>query len=148
MSEVTEENFSDFHNTPLKLKHRQEMLEGKWPGDDDLWGCHYCKSIEEAGGVSDRMWHLTIDNMYPLELDQDPTAIRVNPVVVEVWLNNTCQMGCLYCTASASSSIDAENKKFQNPIEEKLIRLRADQTIERTGLSIKPKIFNGQNKSI
>ena len=130
MSEITEENFSDFHNTPLKLKHRQEMLEGKWPGDDDLWGCHYCRSIEEAGGVSDRMWHLTIDNMYPSELDQNSTAIRVNPVVVEVWLNNACQLSCLYCTASASSSIDAENKKFQNSTLEgfEFERLRPLQT--------------------
>lgn len=118
MSELTPENFLDFHNTPLKLEHRKMMLNGEWPGESEKWTCHYCKEIEEAGGVSDRMWHLTIENMYPLELDQDPTAINVKPVVVELFLNNTCQLSCVYCTPKLSSSIDAENKKFQNYVIE------------------------------
>lgn len=116
MSKIDADNFMDFHNTPLKLEHRKMMLEGKWPGQDVVWGCHYCKEIEEAGGVSDRMWHLTIPNMYPPELDQDPTALVVKPVVVELFLNNTCQMKCLYCTPKLSSSINAENQKFKSSV--------------------------------
>jgi hypothetical protein len=114
MSELTPENFLNFHNTPLKLEHRKMMLNGEWPGQSDRWGCHYCKEIEDAGGVSDRMWHLNSANMYPTELDADPTAIEVKPVVVELFLNNTCQLSCVYCSPKLSSSINAENKKFKN----------------------------------
>lgn len=114
MSKIDSDNFLDFHNTPLKLQHRQMMLKGEWPGQEDEWGCHYCKEIEQAGGTSDRLWHLSIPDMYPPELDQDPTAIKVKPVVVELFLNNTCQLSCVYCTPKLSSSIDAENKRFNN----------------------------------
>jgi len=113
MSKLDPDNFMDFHNTPLKQQHRKMMLNGEWPGQEDKWGCHYCKEIEATGGVSDRLWHLTIPDMYPTELDQDPTAVTLKPVVVELFLNNTCQLSCVYCTPALSSSIDAENKKFQ-----------------------------------
>jgi hypothetical protein len=118
MSKIDAENFMDFHNTPLKLKHRTMMLNGEWPGQEDEWGCHYCKEIEKVDGISDRKWHLTVPDMYPPELDQDPTAIVVKPVVVELFLNNTCQMSCLYCNGKLSSSIEMENKKFNNSVLE------------------------------
>jgi hypothetical protein len=115
-SKIDIDNFMDFHNTPLKLQHRTMMLNGEWPGQEDAWGCHYCKEIENAGGVSDRNWHLSIPNMYPSELDVNPTAINVKPVVVELFLNNTCQLSCLYCAPKLSSKIDAENKKFNRDV--------------------------------
>ena len=49
--EVTVENFMDFHNLPGKVSDREKMLQGQWPGN----GCEYCKVVEEAGGVSERI---------------------------------------------------------------------------------------------
>jgi hypothetical protein len=112
-SALTPENFHNFHNTPEKIAARKIMLNGEWPGEKRGSTCHYCKEIEEAGGVSDRLWHLSIPDMYPLELDQDSTAVEVKPVVVEVFLNNTCQLACLYCSPKLSSTINNENRRFK-----------------------------------
>jgi len=109
-SELTEENFSNFHNTPIKLADRKDMLEGKWPEEN----CSYCKKIEAVGGFSDRMRHSTIANLTPIELETDPTTTIISPSIVEVYFNNACNLGCLYCDASLSSTIETENKEFGN----------------------------------
>jgi organic radical activating enzyme len=98
----------DFHNTPKQLADRQLMLEGKWP----TGGCEYCKNIEDVGGTSDRMMHLKIPNQVPVELDTDINAVRVSPTIVEVYLDNVCNMSCLYCCDGFSSKIQQENIQF------------------------------------
>jgi organic radical activating enzyme len=107
-SELTEDNFNQFHNTEKKLSDRKLMLAGEWPKG----GCEYCADIERAGGKSDRQFHSSIPNLYPPELDQDPTAINVTPRIVEVYFNNLCNMSCIYCTDIYSSRIHNENLKF------------------------------------
>jgi hypothetical protein len=106
---LTLENFMDFHNLPRKIKDREMMLEGKWPGG----GCEYCKDIEQAGGFSDRQFHLTdkFDHMTVKELLIDPTATKVTPRTLEVYFNNTCNLKCVYCGPWFSSKIAAELKK-------------------------------------
>jgi hypothetical protein len=84
------------------------MLEGQWP----TGGCEYCKNIETAGGSSDRMFHLAIPDQIPPELTDDPTAIHVTPTIVEVYLDNTCNMSCIYCWDGFSSRIQQENIRF------------------------------------
>jgi len=88
------------------------MLQSLWPGN----GCEYCRDIEHSGGISDRMFQNQIPEVYPKELDQDNTLITVNPVVLEVFFSNTCNLSCIYCNAKVSSSIQAENKKFGGAI--------------------------------
>jgi len=111
------DTFDRFHNTEKKLNDRQLMLEGKWPNG----GCEYCSNIEHAGGSSDRQFHLQIPNLSPAELDLDPTAIDVTPRIVEVYLDNVCNMSCIYCWDGFSSHIQQENIKFgafsQNGVE-------------------------------
>jgi len=106
------EKFEDFHNTPIKIQDRRVMLHSQWPGN----GCEYCRDIEHSGGISDRMFQNQIPNVYPKELDQDNTLTVVNPVVLEVFFSNTCNLSCIYCNAKVSSSIQAENKKFGGAI--------------------------------
>lgn len=107
-SVITPENFFEFHNTPLKIKDREAMLQGKWPDES----CGYCRRLEEAGGASDRTRMASIPDLYPDELDIDPTLTSVNPSLMEIYFSNACNLGCLYCTDTLSSTIDAENKKF------------------------------------
>ena len=107
-SKLTPENFKDFHNTPVKLADRTSMLSGQWPEAS----CGYCRDIEQVGGVSDRMRHLTIPSLVPQELEVDPTAIRINPTIVEVYFSNACNLGCVYCSSQLSSTIEAEDRKF------------------------------------
>jgi len=105
---VTVDTFDSFHNTPKKLSARQTMLDGQWPQA----GCEYCQKIEEAGGSSDRQFHIAIPNMAPPELENNPTAVEVTPTILEVYFDNVCNMSCIYCWDGFSSKIQQENVKF------------------------------------
>lgn len=101
------DSFDDFHNLPEKLRDRQMMLDGKWPGN----GCEYCRKIEDAGGQSDRTFgNANLENV-PSEVFTDPTAISIVPKTVEVYFDNTCDLKCVYCGPWYSSLWAAENKK-------------------------------------
>ena len=102
------DNFDDFHNTEKKIKSRETMLSGQWPGQ----GCEYCRDIEATGAQSDRLYQLQIPNQYPVELDIDTLAVKVTPRIVEVYLDNVCNMSCIYCWDGYSSKIRQENEKF------------------------------------
>ena len=112
------DNFDKFHNTEEKIRQRESMLRGEWPQpleymhDDE--GCRYCEKIEKSGGHSDRQHHLTIPNLSPKELEVTPNAVIVTPKILEVFINNTCNLSCTYCNASNSSQIERENNKFGN----------------------------------
>jgi pyruvate-formate lyase-activating enzyme len=105
---ITPETFDTFHNTDQKQKERKRMLDGLWPEDSS---CYYCKGVEQSGGSSDRMRHLAIPNQSPLELETDPTAVVVQPTVLEIFFNNQCNLSCVYCSPDLSSKINAEYKK-------------------------------------
>ena len=104
-------NFDTFHNTPLKLKTRQDMLDGNWPGH----GCQYCKKIEDSHGISDRneINHYGTPDLVPKELLENPNAIRVTPTMVEVYFSNLCNMSCIYCGPRLSSTWEHEARKFK-----------------------------------
>lgn len=101
------ENFNNFHNTPEKISQREIMLRGEWPGE----GCEYCRDVEQTGGTSDRMMYLK-QPWSPPELHESPTATNVTPRLVEVFINNTCNLKCVYCSPGLSSSIAKENDQF------------------------------------
>ena len=107
-SVLTPENFMEFHNTPKKIEERNKMLNGEWPENS----CGYCKKIEDVGGSSDRIRMSAIPNLSPTELETNTQATRIDPTIVEVYLSNACNMGCLYCPVDGllSSSIATENK--------------------------------------
>jgi organic radical activating enzyme len=109
VSDLTPENFNDFHNTPGKIQDREDMLAGRWPEKH----CGYCKNIEDQGGTSTRMTHIDIPDLVPPEVDSgNLTATHVTPQIVEVFFSNFCNLGCLYCNPTLSSNIEKENKKF------------------------------------
>jgi organic radical activating enzyme len=129
---LTADTFDNFHNHDTWLEHRNMMKQGKFPQQ----GCQYCENIERAGGTSDRMTHLKTPNLYPKELDEDINAIHVTPRILEVYLDNVCNMGCIYCDESNSSWLQTENKKFgyikNLPFEFKIDRhAEFDQLVEK-----------------
>lgn len=105
-------NLGDFHNMPIQLKTRQDMLDGKWPGH----GCEYCKAIEDTGGLSDRMSfnRESYDGNTPPELFTNNRAIKVTPTLVEVSLSNICNMSCIYCGPGYSSVWEAEEDRYDH----------------------------------
>jgi organic radical activating enzyme len=108
------ENFDNFHNLSHKIKEREIMLSGKWPTKENGGSghCEFCKKVEDAGGFSDRMQHLTIPNLSPKELDTDLTATKVTPKILEVFMNATCNLKCTYCNTRDSSQWRSEAEKF------------------------------------
>jgi len=108
LGKITPDTFDTFHNTEKKQIERQQMLNGQWPNDTS---CYYCRDIETSGGASDRTRHLVIPNQSPPELEVDPTAVVIQPTLIEVYFNNQCNLSCLYCIPTLSSKINAEYKK-------------------------------------
>jgi organic radical activating enzyme len=104
-TKIDPEHFERFHNTDKKIADRRLMLDGQWP----TGGCEYCRNIEQAGGKSDRQFQIEIPNLVPPELDNDLTAVEVTPRIVEVYLDNVCNMSCIYCEDKFSSRIQQEN---------------------------------------
>jgi hypothetical protein len=111
---LDKDNFDNFHNHPHKIKEREIMLEGKWPTKENGGSghCKYCKNIEDTGGMSDRLNHLTIPNQTPKELLINPAATSVTPKILEIFLNATCNLKCTYCSTQDSSQWRTEVKKY------------------------------------
>jgi len=111
---LDEKNFDNFHNLPHKVKEREIMLSGKWPTLENGGSghCNYCKEIEDNGGKSDRLNMLEQANQVPPELDKNPRATTVTPKILEIFLNDTCNMKCTYCRADFSSQWRNEIRKF------------------------------------
>jgi hypothetical protein len=105
---LTRSNFHDLHNHPTWIQHREMQLAGKFPQQ----GCQYCEKIEQAGGISDRNLHQQVPDVYPLELDSNPLATHVTPRILEIFINNRCNLSCIYCDESNSTRIEKENKTF------------------------------------
>lgn len=104
-------NFASFHNLPNKVRAREMMRRGEWPQE----GCQYCQKIEEAGGVSDRLYQLQAghdQDRTPEELFEDPETNEVVPTILEVYFNNVCNMACLYCGGHFSTKWEEETKRF------------------------------------
>ena len=107
----------NFHNTEQKLSQRKNMLDGNWPVGKELefsTTCEsYCGKIEKTGiGTSDRQFFNTIPNLVPTELELNPDEINVTPTILEIYIDNTCNLSCVYCVPELSSRIDFEMKKY------------------------------------
>jgi organic radical activating enzyme len=132
-------NFDDFHNTSIKIQDRSTMLQNLWPSN----GCEYCRDIEDSGGTSDRQFQNQIPDIYSPELDNDVTATKVTPVVLEVFFSNTCNLACVYCSSKFSSSIQTENKKFGGAILPELNFEYSDNLYK----DLAPKFWNWFNQN-
>lgn len=101
---VSLEDFENFHNTAEVIDDRRKMLQGEWPQGR---GCEYCKNIEAHGGISDRLYHNQIPGLTPIDFDN---GVEVTPSISEVYLHNTCDLACVYCSPTYSSRINQELK--------------------------------------
>ncbi len=106
-----ETNPSALHNTNFKKEQRKKMLEGTRPEE-----CDYCWNIEDLGenDVSDRMIKsLDYWAFDKLEKVKDaPWDENIVPTYLEVMFENTCNLGCMYCSAQVSSKLNNELKQF------------------------------------
>jgi pyruvate-formate lyase-activating enzyme len=101
------EKFDDFHNMPAVIKDREQMKQGQWP--DAGRGCEFCHRVEQQQGESDRTYHNRIPGLTPVDFDLGSNN-KVTPRISEIFLNNTCDLACVYCTPIFSSRINDELK--------------------------------------
>ena len=104
-----ESNPASLHNTPEKLKQRQQMLNGERPE-----GCSYCWNIEDTGEMSDRQYR----SGEPWAI-QDFESIKNNPIdsgwtprYVEVNFNHACNLKCSYCSPQFSTTWGKEIDRY------------------------------------
>lgn len=125
---VSVDNF-DFHNTDGVLEARRKMLNGQWPGR----GCEYCRDMEAAGGLSDRVMNnnygmALLEERTPEEVKKDPRAIRVTPKILEVNFSNLCNQGCMYCFPHSSTKLEA---LFRREDADRIKRERGQQAVDK-----------------
>lgn len=84
------------------------------------------------------MFHLNMPDQVPEQLNYDLTATAVDPAIVEVYLDNVCNMKCIYCYDGFSSQIQHENNRFgrfeKNGV---IIENYAKKTVNQTELTDK-----------
>ena len=113
---------ANLFNTPQKKKERKLMLDGvRQPG------CASCNKVEKTNNaISDRMWK----NNHHFMHKEDVLAVghegNLNPTELEIGFDNTCNLKCMYCKPSNSSSWVSETLQYgvypggQGLIEERL----------------------------
>jgi hypothetical protein len=104
-------NFQDFNTHPQLIAERRRMAQNQWPENS----CGYCKRIEDASGVSERMVFSKQPMWTPVEFNDAAVGELpeiVTPRIMEVYFKNTCNLACAYCSPMFSSKIEAEINKF------------------------------------
>lgn len=111
INEIAEDP-SALHNTKLKKVNRKLMKKGIRPA-----GCEYCWEVEDSqtDEVSER-YHKTLDPNWSRPFLQEITALNsatnYDPKYLEISFSNTCNLKCMYCSPSLSSSWENEIRKF------------------------------------
>lgn len=92
------------HNTPTKIKAREDMLKGCQTKE-----CDYCWNIENLGKnhISDRYYKSTNENMGIWqsfdEVVDSGVGENIAPAYLEIAFENTCNFKCSYCSPDVSS---------------------------------------------
>ena len=104
-------NHHGLHNTPVKMKARKEMLEGKQTAE-----CDYCWNIENLGKnhTSDRIYKSLFSWSYPRfqEVLDSGLGEKFIPSYLEIAFDTACNLKCVYCNPESSSSWESEINKF------------------------------------
>ncbi len=114
LDELNEEGTEIFSNSRYLKKRRQEMIDGLKHSD-----CSYCWELEDKNIYHTRMrsksfksFKEQIAKHSPNETDDLFEATEIlhtkNLDSLEIVLENTCQMKCLYCSPEFSSAWEAE----------------------------------------
>jgi pyruvate-formate lyase-activating enzyme len=108
------------HNTPEKMKQRQQMQCGDRPA-----GCEYCWKIEDMGAdyISDRIYKSKIYTNDELNDAFNSTDTRrlYDLRTLEISFDRTCNFGCSYCNPAFSTTWVNDIKRkgpYQNLISD------------------------------
>jgi len=104
---------SNLHNTSIKKKCREQMLDGTRPPE-----CFYCWDMEDVkeGAISDRVFKtgsFKLDSVHKIK-DMDISE-KINPEILEVAFSRNCNLACAYCCSLFSTSWDKYDNTYVDP---------------------------------
>lgn len=105
---------SEIINSENFLKHRKELMSGKWSK-----GCHLCKEAEEIGSHSMRRDFKDEDtdlSLYNYETGEIDLGLVKH---VELRFSNSCNMACLHCSDVYSSGWVSKLKHYVSDKEDR-----------------------------
>jgi len=70
---------------------------------------YYNRIVNDLGAIP------AFINFYESELEDNPTATHITPTILEVFINNKCNLACTYCNVNESSVHETEAQRFFNP---------------------------------
>lgn len=130
-------NFGNVNDTPIteifnsqKIKDfRNDIINGI-----ESTACKNCYEVEKNGGNSYREW---FNKTYPIEkykkyLNDDYSLSEIKIEYVDVRFSNVCNFKCRSCDSQSSSSIAAEEIKFDlpNKLDKSILQLNNSNVIE------------------
>lgn len=124
---------SDFWNNENFRNHRKQLQSGKFPA-----GCHLCKEMEAVNLKSMRFDYSKnfSKEFYNSETgEMDYKALKH----IELRFNNSCNMSCLHCDSTFSSSWETKLKGLQSEIEKYRKELSNNLIYQLLGLRHQPK---------
>jgi pyruvate-formate lyase-activating enzyme len=105
------ENPQGLHNTPQKMRARDEMLKGIQTSE-----CAYCWKIENLNKdfLSDRIYKSSHNWSFPRldEVLRSGLGKDTVPSYLEIAFDSKCNSRCLYCNPESSSSWEQEIRRF------------------------------------
>ena len=105
--DLVSEDPASIFNTPHKKAERKLMMEGKKHP-----GCISCIKIENANGISDRMYKNDMHFNYKESVVGAGYETNFAPIELEIGFDNTCNLKCMYCKPSNSSSWVSETLQY------------------------------------
>lgn len=91
------DNPSGLHNTPEKVRQREQMLNNERPPE-----CSYCWDVEDQGGLSDRIIKTT-NTEWSIDYIEELKNLNPDPTYLEIAFDTTCNLKCVYCGPAVSS---------------------------------------------
>jgi len=101
---------TNLHNTPIKDKCREQMLDGKRPPE-----CFYCWEVEDADktSISDRVFKTEVFNTDSVRKLVDMPS-KINPENLEIAFSRNCNLACAYCGPLFSTSWDKYDSSYSS----------------------------------
>lgn len=101
-----------FENSDYMVKRRQEMLDGVRHSD-----CNYCWNLEEKGAFHTREKSRSQEKYFRDFASGQVSARSPGTKILEVKLESTCQMKCLYCSPKFSTSWQSDYEILRRSLE-------------------------------
>ena len=106
---ISQHHIDEFYNSDMMKDIREKMING-----EKVDGCRQCYQVEANGGDSQRVY----SNEEQIEYaDVYDSKHKYRPVILDLKLNNICNIRCRMCQPRDSNQVHNEFKKIVTKVE-------------------------------